>query len=379
MKKVFFIIYALVATLSMTAQNVTFYSEEFKLGVTRHLGLDVDADVPQTLTDTITSIDLSGLGIRDLRDAVYLPNVKTLNLSSNGISNVLPLMSLDSLKVLNLANNELESINPLVFSTAEWMIVDVSFNYIDDFSYFFSPTRCQFTISGIGFQMDKNASFFEVDQLFVDINAEGKPEVFYRGYTNMEESVFVLCNGAQTAAEMDGDTRSAVVPGSPTAAAMVVLTNGERADTTWVVPPTEYEAVGGSTVTISTGLPEDYTIASAYTKSGIEATIDGRNLSFQTAADYECDTLYISYYEGNRLRGFTEFYLVNPDLVSMLKGDVNNDRLVSIADVTAMVNNILGKQHANFLRRNADINGDGSVTIADVTALVNIILGKTGQ
>lgn len=27
----------------------------------------------------------------------------------------------------------------------------------------------------------------------------------------------------------------------------------------------------------------------------------------------------------------------------------------------------------------ADINGDGSVTIADVTALVNIILGKTGQ
>lgn len=59
-------------------------------------------------------------------------------------------------------------------------------------------------------------------------------------------------------------------------------------------------------------------------------------------------------------------------------GDVNGDGAVSIADVTALVNIILGKNlPAN--QGVADINGDGSVTIADVTALVNIILGKTGQ
>lgn len=56
-------------------------------------------------------------------------------------------------------------------------------------------------------------------------------------------------------------------------------------------------------------------------------------------------------------------------------GDVNGDGEVSIADVTALVNIILGKG-GNYSRDAADVNGDGSVTVADVTALVNIILGK---
>lgn len=47
----------------------------------------------------------------------------------------------------------------------------------------------------------------------------------------------------------------------------------------------------------------------------------------------------------------------------------------ALADVTALVNIILGKPGA-VNSSAADINGDGSVTIADVTALVNIILGK---
>lgn len=55
------------------------------------------------------------------------------------------------------------------------------------------------------------------------------------------------------------------------------------------------------------------------------------------------------------------------------KGDVNKDKQVTIADVTALVNMILGKAGENEL---ADVNNDGGVTIADVTALVNIILGK---
>ena len=55
------------------------------------------------------------------------------------------------------------------------------------------------------------------------------------------------------------------------------------------------------------------------------------------------------------------------------KGDVNGDKSVTIADVTALVNIILGKADGSKV---ADINGDGTTTIADVTALVNIILGK---
>ncbi len=63
-----------------------------------------------------------------------------------------------------------------------------------------------------------------------------------------------------------------------------------------------------------------------------------------------------------------------------LKGDVNNDNQVSIADVTALVNIILGKAtpetNPEYNFEAANVNEDDTVSIADVTALVNIILGK---
>ena len=69
------------------------------------------------------------------------------------------------------------------------------------------------------------------------------------------------------------------------------------------------------------------------------------------------------------------FDLDSTDLV----GDVNGDGSITIADVTALVNIILGKDDVEPYQYNhaaADVNKDEHVTIADVTALVNIILGK---
>jgi hypothetical protein len=54
-------------------------------------------------------------------------------------------------------------------------------------------------------------------------------------------------------------------------------------------------------------------------------------------------------------------------------GDVNKDGDITIADVTALVNIILGTY---FDTENADINSDGHITFDDVSALLNIILGK---
>ena len=62
---------------------------------------------------------------------------------------------------------------------------------------------------------------------------------------------------------------------------------------------------------------------------------------------------------------------------AFILGDVNGDGQITIADVTALVNIILGKDTAGQYNHSAaDVNGDGQITIADVTALVNIILGK---
>ena len=44
--------------------------------------------------------------------------------------------------------------------------------------------------------------------------------------------------------------------------------------------------------------------------------------------------------------------------------------------VTALVNIILGKYSADYNLKAADVNQDGLTTVADVTTLVNIILGK---
>ncbi len=65
-----------------------------------------------------------------------------------------------------------------------------------------------------------------------------------------------------------------------------------------------------------------------------------------------------------------------PMLFPIILGDVNGDSEITIADVTALVNIILGKDTTGYSLRAADVNKDGETTIADVTALVNIILGK---
>ncbi len=84
--------------------------------------------------------------------------------------------------------------------------------------------------------------------------------------------------------------------------------------------------------------------------------------------------------------GTTNEFAANNYIVSLnrpsdvLLGDVNKDDDITIADVTALVNIILGKDNGPeplYNHEAADVNEDGGVTIADVTALVNIILGKT--
>ncbi|MBR1789499.1 MAG: dockerin type I repeat-containing protein [Bacteroidaceae bacterium] len=69
---------------------------------------------------------------------------------------------------------------------------------------------------------------------------------------------------------------------------------------------------------------------------------------------------------------------VTPE-VAVNYGDVNRDGTISIADVTALVNIVLGKDSGDtpvYDHAAADVNQDGSISIADVTALVNVVLGK---
>ena len=72
---------------------------------------------------------------------------------------------------------------------------------------------------------------------------------------------------------------------------------------------------------------------------------------------------------------------INP-VKLFLKGDVNRSGDVTVADVNALVEIVLGKVTEAENKKNYDfeaahVNADEEITIADVTALVNIILKKT--
>lgn len=56
-----------------------------------------------------------------------------------------------------------------------------------------------------------------------------------------------------------------------------------------------------------------------------------------------------------------------------LKGDVNGDGEINIADVNVIITMILGDGGSYT---SADVNGDGEINIADVNAIINIILGS---
>ena len=79
-------------------------------------------------------------------------------------------------------------------------------------------------------------------------------------------------------------------------------------------------------------------------------------------------------------KNVSELYLADfsiPGLIMM--GDVNRDRLLTIADVTTLIRHVLTEDvtmTSNFNPVSADVNHDGELTIADVTVLIHMVLNE---
>ena len=360
MKKIISTIVFLLATIVVNSQKVTFYSQEFENGVRDHIGLGESDNVLQTHTDTITTLNLSGLGITDIRDAGYLTAVTKLDLSYNNITDVSPLLTLSSLRELNLSNNKLENINILAFVEAESMEVDVSNNYISDFSYFYTPGLCDFTFMGMGLQMEKDAPYFDIYQFYATVDLANRSMISYRGYTNMPAATNIKCGSFTETAEIDGDSHIAVLPTIPTETTEVTLTNGAESIKTFVVPAKFNKVEAGKTVSMDTGLPEHYTISAYASKGTVE--IVGNTLKFTAPQETVSDIISFCFYEGATLKGISRFY-VN-------KGDIDGDGDVDKADLEKVVNFIMNPSE-DFNKDAADMNGDGKVNATDVVLIIN--------
>lgn len=372
MKQFATIIISLMSAIVIQAQRVTFYSAEFERGVKEHLEMGEADEVRQIHTDTITRLDLSGLGITDIRDAVYLTSVTELNLSGNEISDLSPLLPLEKLRVLDVSNNELEDVSVLAFSNSDCMTVYLESNYIEDFSHLYGPTSCELTMVGMGFQKQRNAPYFNVYQMYGSVDNKDGLVVSYRGYSNLTTAAVLMCGSFQTSAKMDGETYIKAVKLTGTDASKVTLSCGDKEVSTYVVPTMDYEAGGGKTIEMDTRLPEDYLVTCVKALHGT-AKIVNNKIQYTAPADAPADTVYFSYYQGSDLKGFSRFYANRP---KFLLGDVNGDGMVNVTDVVAVINFIRKKPLDRFVEAAADVNQDGSIDNTDVDEIVKKIFGK---
>ena len=72
-----------------------------------------------------------------------------------------------------------------------------------------------------------------------------------------------------------------------------------------------------------------------------------------------------------------EGYVIPGDEPTSLRGDVNKDKAVNIADVTALIDYLLSNDATNIDLDAADCNQDEAINIADVTALIDFLLSQS--
>lgn len=134
----------------------------------------------------------------------------------------------------------------------------------------------------------------------------------------------------------------------------------------------KYVGHTGSSNSLATSNSDVFTNTITITSDGADIGCNSRYLRYNTK-----DLMFRYYKTG---QAAIQLYKKVVTETPVLLGDVNKDDDITIADVTALVNIILGKDNGPEPLYNhdaADVNEDGGITIADVTALVNIILGKT--
>ena len=353
-------------------QEFTFLSAAVEEGVREHLDIAEDEQIGFLQLDTITTLDLSSRGITDIRDIILMSNLRTLDLHGNMVEDLHPLTVLDSLEWVDLSYNSLKGINDLFYSSAKKLTVNVSFNYISDFSLFGSISSCNFIFEGAGLQLIENAPIFDVYQLCADMDADGVPVLNYRGYTNMEDAAFVDCGMVHETAVMDGDTYTVTLSGI-TETTKACIGNGAAGDTTYVVPPANLEVEPGESLTFATGLPEGYSLRGFSPAQQGTMEIDGTNLVYTPAEGFESEEYMFAYYEGMQLRGFSKVTL-RPEVFVL--GDANGDGHVRVGDVSAILNYLVGLVPANFKAKRADANGDGKIRIGDASSVLTMIVNQ---
>ena len=119
----------------------------------------------------------------------------------------------------------------------------------------------------------------------------------------------------------------------------------------------------------------DMEIAGEPNLDDFTASIEGASAVYTKSMEQNADGSYrvaISVVSGD-LQNAT-CYLINVTAPTTIRGDVNNDGVVSIDDVTALIDYLLTGNPAGINLQAADTDLSGSITIDDVTVLIDRLL-----
>jgi hypothetical protein len=95
--------------------------------------------------------------------------------------------------------------------------------------------------------------------------------------------------------------------------------------------------------------------------TAVTTTVDGATCTFTMPLAEDYKSLTIKAIMGDK---------------PQITGDVNHDGKVDVADVTTLVDHILGNTPQGFNPNNCDVNNDTKIDVSDVTSLVDIILNN---
>ncbi len=350
-------------TTMTRAQEVKFLSPAVEEGVRAHLGLEDGGTIGFQQLDTITTLDLSRLGVTDIHDLLMMPNLREVDLNNNMVEDIYPLTVLDSLEWVDLSYNNLKGVPQLIFCSSKRMTVNLAFNYIRDFSVFGLMTHCDFTVEGAGLQFSENPQYFNVCQLFCD--ASVTPAMLYVNLsTNMTGTPQVVCGECQFDVPLGTYYKHELNVDSDTTAS-VLLTNGTRSDSTFLIPVRTIQLKKLEEVVIETGLPDNLEISIPVCLQGTLVK-EGQNLRYSASSTFKHEEVIYNYTFCGKLRGIAKIILTSGEVPDK-PCDVNEDGYVNISDVVAVINQMAGTQTYRY----ADVNNDGAVNISDVVAIIN--------
>lgn len=314
MNKILFFIGIFLFSASWTwGQELTFASPQMEAGIRLHLGLDDSLPLTGEQLQTITDINLSGLGITDIGDVIYMPNLEKLDLHDNGIQDITPLLVLESLSDVDLSYNDLSSIFALSFTRSEKMRVNVAFNHIESFACFTTLTPCDFTIEGAGLQRMKDVPYFHVRYLYTDGTSD-VAEAHYRVDSTTDGQAQLLVEGGGSTVITDDVHHTSPLPEGIREALCVTITDGTYADSTYLVPIKKVHVDPEGQVTVDTGLPDNYELGYSTAIQGT-ATIDGTTLSYTAPADFDYEEVIYSFHRSSLLRGLSKVIFTTEEVV----------------------------------------------------------------